>query len=61
MKRLISLTLVILIVLGAGCSSTPHPLPMPDGHHQIPVNPVPAASGAMATLGVAGNPAGGAA
>ncbi|RQU79335.1 hypothetical protein DF141_06500 [Burkholderia cenocepacia] len=59
MNRLIAIILVILILLEQGCSSTPHPPPMPDGRHQIPVNPVPAASGAMATSGVARHPAGG--
>lgn len=61
MNRLIAIILVFLILFEPGCSSTPHPPPMPDGRHQVPVNPVPAASGAMAMSGVAGNPAGGAA
>jgi hypothetical protein len=61
MNRLLLLILVILILCESGCSSTSHPPPTPDGRHQVPVNAVSAAPGAMATPGVAGYCAGGAA
>lgn len=40
MKGFISTSIFVVLIaaLLPGCSSTPKPPPLPDGHHRVPVN-----------------------